>query len=176
MSAVRPVSGTFHRHFLPYVSLVDEADVLVPLEGQIGTVQRTFGRITGEQARHAYAPGKWTVAEVLGHVVDCERVFGYRALSIARGERGALPSFDENAFAAAAGHGAVPLGELVEEFAALRRSHVLMFRHLGDGAWDRLGLVSGHPASTRAWAFIMVGHLRHHAKILAERYGVTVVP
>lgn len=174
MSSIRPTSGTFKAHFSRYVTLVTESDVLAALQRQIASVEGSLGGLTDQQAAHAYEPDRWSVAEVLGHVIDCERVFGYRALAIARGDRSSLPAFDENAFAKAANHRATPFRELVEEFSALRRSHVLMFRHLGEAAWDRLGMVDEQPASTRAWAFVMAGHLRHHGRILAERYGLSV--
>lgn len=174
MSSVRPTSGTFNVHFAGYISLVTEPDLMTPLESQVAAVEQGLGGLSAERARSTYAEGKWTVAEVLGHVIDAERVFGYRALATARGERSSMPSFDENLYASAAAHAACPIAELVQEFAALRRSHVLMFRHLDATAWDRLGIVAGHPNATRAWGFIMVGHLRHHANILRERYGVAI--
>ena len=174
MSSVRPVSGTFSLHFAPYIALVTETDVLSALEAQVPAVEGALGGLSPQQGGFRYAEGKWTVGEVLGHVIDAERVFGFRALSAARGERANLPSFDENVYAAASSHAACPVGELVEEFAALRRSHVLMFRHLDATAWDRLGLVAGHPNAARSWAFVLAGHLRHHAKVLTERYGVAV--
>lgn len=174
MSSVRPTSGTFNIHFAGYISLVTEADLMSPLESQVAAIERGLGGLSREKVRYAYAEGKWTVGEVLGHVIDAERVFGYRALSTARGERASLPPFDENVWASAAGHADCPIGELIEEFAALRRSHVLMFRHLDPAAWDRLGIVAGHPNATRAWGFVMAGHLRHHANVLRERYGVAL--
>lgn len=174
MSSVRPTSGTFNIHFAGYISLVTEPDLLAPLEAQIAAVEKGLRGLSPDQARARYAEGKWSVVEVLGHVVDAERVFGYRALATARGERASLPAFDENLYAGAASHATCPIAELVDEFAALRRSHVLMFRHFDAGAWDRLGVVAGHPNATRAWGFIMVGHLRHHANVLTERYGVPV--
>ena len=174
MSSVRPVSGTYSLHFAPYIALVTEPDVLAVLETQGAAFEPALRRLPAGAARARYAEGKWSVAQVVGHVVDCERVFGYRALATARGEKAALPSFDEDAYAAAAGHDDCPLDELLDELAALRRSHVLMFRHLDGAAWDRLGLVGGHPNAARAWAFVMAGHLRHHANVLRERYGVAV--
>ena len=174
MSRVHPVSGTFSRPFSPYIALVTEVDVLPLLEEQVTAVEAALGNLPEELSRFRYAEGKWSVSEVVGHVVDCERVFGYRALATARGERIALPSFDENAYASAAGHDACPLAELVAELAALRRSHVLFFRHLPPAAWDRLGMVAGEPNATRSWAYLMAGHLRHHANVLRERYGIPV--
>ena len=85
-----------------------------------------------------------------------------------------LNKVDENAYAAAAGHDACPLAELAEEFVDLRRSHILMFRHLDPTAWHQSGLVNNKPMSVRAMAFIMAGHVRHHTLILAERYGIRI--
>jgi uncharacterized damage-inducible protein DinB len=130
--------------------------------------------LSDERASWRYAPEKWSVREVLGHVVDTERVFGYRALAIARGETYSLPSFDENAYAAIAGHDRAAIDRLAEEFATLRRSHALMLSHLDEDAWSRKGVVNGNPMSTRAMAFIMAGHVRHHARILTDRYGLVV--
>lgn len=174
MSSVRPVSGTFSLSFGPYIALVTEPDVLAVLEAQGTALEAALRGLPPERAEARYAEGKWSVREVVGHVLDCERVFGYRALAAARGERNPLPSFDENLYAASAGHDDCPLNELVDELAALRRSHVLMFRHLPGAAWDQLGLVGGHPNAARAWAFVMAGHLRHHANVLRERYGVAL--
>lgn len=174
MSCVRPTSGTFHLHFAGYIALVTEPDLFDALESQAGAVEKAFAGLSAQKAASRYAEGKWTVSEVLGHVIDAERVFGYRAVATARGERAVLPGFDESAWANASSHAACPIGELVEELAALRRSHVLMFRHFDPAAWDRLGLVAGHPNATRSWGFIMAGHLRHHARVLTERYGIPV--
>ena len=136
MSSVRPVSGTYSLHFAPYIALVTEPDVLAVLETQGAAFETALRRLPPAAARSRYAEGKWSVAQVVGHVVDSERVFGYRALATARGEKATLPSFDEDAYAAAAGHDDCPLDELLDELAALRRSHVLMFRHLDGAAWD----------------------------------------
>jgi len=170
----RPSLGEYFSYFERYVSLVTETDVRSAMVSQVGTIHATFNPLSVEQAGFRYAPGKWSVREVLGHIIDTERVFGYRALCIARGEILSLPSFDENKYEAAAVHDRYPLAELVEEFSELRRSHVHMFKHIDDSAWLRMGRVNDHPTSTRAVAFIMVGHVRHHARILSERYGVAV--
>ncbi len=175
MKFTRPGTDGYGEHFSPYVSLVSEDDVLSVLWKQVSSVQTALGSLSERQAgESSYAPGKWTVREVLGHVIDCERVFGYRALWVARGAPSSLPGFDENLFAKAAMHQACPLGELVEEFAALRQSHILLFRHMDQAAWERRGFLDQQPTSACAWAFIMAGHLRHHARVLAERYGIHI--
>ena len=175
MEQMRPSTSEYPSFFERYVSLVPEADVLVVLGNQVGTLQSAFGTLTEGQAGFRYAQGKWSVREALGHVIDTERVFGYRALCIARGEILSLPSFDEKVYATAAGHDRSPLPELVEEFCELRRSHIHLLRHMDEAAWHRVGRVNEHPTSTRAMAFIMAGHVRHHGAVLSERYGVEIV-
>ena len=171
---MRPSAGEYADHFDGYISLVGEPDLLAVLNAQASIVHDALSGLSDGRAAHRYAPGKWSVREVLGHVVDGERVFGFRALAIARGEQYSLASFDENVYAAAAAHDGVPIDELAEEFATLRRSHVLMLKHLDDRGWTRLGIVNNAPTSVRAIAYIMAGHVRHHARILTDRYGVAV--
>lgn len=172
MNRSRPDTAEHNPYFERYIALVTEGDLPGVLQRQAGEVTRVLGELSEAAAGFRYAPGKWTVREVLGHMIDTERVFGYRALAIARGEGASLPPFDENAFAALAGHDRCPVAELAEEFALLRRSHVLLVHHMDEAAWRRIGSVDGHPTSTRALAFMMAGHVRHHGGILSARYGV----
>jgi hypothetical protein len=171
---MRPTSAEYSASFERYVSLVTEDDVLPLLDAQASGVRSAVGVLSAERAGYRYAPGKWSVRETIGHLIDTERVFGYRALSIARGETFSLPPFDENRYADVAGHDRAPIGELAEEFASLRRGHVLMLQHLDEEAWTRKGVVNQHPTTPRGLAFIMAGHVRHHALILTDRYGVAV--
>jgi hypothetical protein len=146
---MRPSTFEYNPYFERYISLVPEDDVVETLRNQLNAFPQTLIGLTKEQAGFRYAPGKWSIREVIGHIVDTERVLGYRALCVARGEVRSLPSFDENDYAAAAGHDHHPLPELVDEFRELRRSHILMLRHLDDSAWQRVGCVNEHPISTR---------------------------
>ena len=171
---MRPTPAEYYSYFERYVSLVPESDVLSALSKQLKAAEEPWATRLEERAGFRYAEGKWTVRELLGHVIDTERVFGYRALSIARGETTSLPGMDEKQYASASGHDQCAARELVDEFAALRRSHVLMFRHLPESVWTKIGRVNEHPTSTRALAFIMVGHVRHHAEILVSRYGIEI--
>ena len=109
---------------------------------------------------------------MLGHLVDGERIFGYRAFCISRGETAALPSFDENRYVAAAGSDATPLAELADELALVRRSNLVVLRRLEPPEWARVGTASGKPVSVRALAWVMAGHPRHHLEVLRERYGL----
>ncbi len=171
---MRPTPAEYFAYFERYVSLIKEDDVVALLNAQADVVYAALTGLSHERAGSRYAPGKWSVREVLGHMIDAERIFGYRALSIARGEKFSLPGFEENDYAAVAGHDRVPIDELAEEFATLRRSHALMLMHLDDDAWRRMGVVNQNATSTRAMAFILAGHVRHHANILTERYGIPV--
>ncbi len=167
---MRPSPAEYVTDFERYVSLVPEGDIVPAMRAQANDFRSRLDALTEPQAGCRYAPGKWTPREMVGHVIDCERIFGYRALCLARGESQSLPGFEQDGYAAVAGHDAVPLTELVEEFAAVRASHVQLFAHFDEPAWTRTGLVNGHSASARAMAFIIVGHLRHHVNVLRERY------
>lgn len=171
---MRPNPGDYPEYFERYVSLVYEHDVLALLNAQASSVHGALSGLSEARAAHRYADDKWSVPELLGHITDTERVFGYRALAIARGETVSLPSFDENGYAQHAGHDRLPIDELAEEFATLRRSHVLMLKHLDEAGLNRRGIVNGQPMTPRALGFIMAGHVRHHARICSERYGIAL--
>lgn len=166
----RPVSSDYPAYLEPYVSLVPESGVLSVLEKQKHEVVQVFRSVPNERELFRYAPGKWSVRQVAGHLIDAERVFGYRALCLARGEKAALPGFDENDYVAHASFEAHPLAEFADEFESIRRSHLLMLRHVAPEAWDRKGIANGNEISVRALAYVMAGHARHHLGILATRY------
>jgi hypothetical protein len=170
MHSSSPTATEYAPYFSRYIDLVAEADFVSALTRQPAEYRVLLGALSHEQAGFRYAPGKWSIREVLGHVIDAERVFGYRALCIARGETVSLPSFDENLYAAESGHDGFPLYELLEEFTLVRRSHVALFEHLGQAAWERAGTVNQNAISVRGLAYIMTGHAQHHARILKERY------
>ena len=168
----RPASGEYGEYFDRYVVRVPESDILAVLGSQKKEFTTLLSTVGKDQEGYRYAEGKWSIRQVVGHVIDAERVFGYRAVCIARGETTPLPSFDENPYAEAAGSDDVPLAELLMEFRSIRESHELMFRHFPPQAWQRMGHAGGSPATPRAIAYIMAGHARHHAAVLAERYLV----
>ncbi|HXK12608.1 MAG TPA: DinB family protein [Vicinamibacteria bacterium] len=169
----RPSDTEYAPFYAGYVALVPETDVLAALEGQVGEIRRRLAPVTGERERQRYAEGKWSIRQVLGHLVDGERVFGYRAFCFSRGEAASLPSFDENQYVAAAGTDRIPLLELVEELALVRQSNLAFLRRLGEGEWGRVGTASGKAVTVRALAFVMAGHPRHHLNVLRDRYGVS---
>jgi hypothetical protein len=154
-----------------YVSRVGDEEVLAVLTEQPQRLREMAHSLGSGGETFRYAAGKWSVREVVGHLIDGERVFGYRALAISRGDDQPLPSFDEKAYIETAGYDRWPLANLLSEFEQLRAAHLAMFRRLDQDAWDRVGHAAGHPVSTRALAYIMAGHVRHHLGVLRERYG-----
>jgi len=172
MKNIRPRPDEYDRAFERYVSRVPETDVLPALERQPKEVVEALVGVPKEREGFRYAPGKWTIREVVGHIVDAERVFGYRALAISRGERASLPAFDEDDYAKRAGHGERSVASLLDELACVRAGHVLLLKNLDDDAWGRFGTANALPITPRAIAYILVGHVRHHMAVLAEKYGV----
>lgn len=166
----RPTERDYPQFFAGYVSLVPEDDILSVIEQQSSETQRLISSLDEARATHRYAEGKWSVKEVIGHVTDSERVFGYRALCIARGEKNSLPGFDEKEYMQNANFDAWRLGDLAESYALVRRSNIVLFRNLPEDAWDRRGIANNNEITVRALAYVLVGHERHHLKVLRERY------
>jgi hypothetical protein len=168
----RPPDTEYAPFFAGYVSLVPEPDVLAVLEAQPAELAGLSSSVQGGRESFRYAEGKWTIREVFGHLIDAERVFGYRAFCISRGEQAPLPAFEENEYIRNSHYDRQPLGDLVSEFAALRGTNLAFLRRLEDKEWERLGTSNKNPASVRALAFVMAGHVRHHVAVLRDRYGV----
>lgn len=129
-----------------------------------------FERLTDQQADYRYAPEKWSVKEVLGHVIDTERIMGYRALRIARGDKKPMEGFEQDDYVRVAQFGHRTLAGLVEEFNAVRRATLLLFQNLEPQAWTRRGIANEKEVSVRALAYIIAGHELHHRNILQEQY------
>ena len=172
IAIARPETGEYNEGFQRYVDrAIDEKDIVGAFERQVDEVRKAFEPYSPAKETYRYAPGKWSVRELLGHVLDTERVFGFRMLALGRGEAQGLPGMDENVYAAGAPHHAVPLASLLEQFALVRRSHVLMLRDFDDAAWACEGIANGNRITVRATPFIMLGHVRHHLAVLAEKYA-----
>ena len=163
----RPTPEDAAPYSFTYVDQVPPGDVLAVLAGGVAETRRA---VDGLDPHHRYAPGKWTVAEVLGHVLDAERVFGYRAFHMARSDAAALPGMEQDDYAATAGAARRPLADLLAELEAVREGHLHLFRGFDDEAWERTGTASGVAFRVRALPFILAGHEIHHRRILEERY------
>ena len=153
-----------------YVRQVPDGDVLEILEKGARHTYFLLAGISEDWHDYRYQPGKWSLREVVGHMIDVERVFAYRALSFARRDPAPLPSMEQDDWAAASNAHRRPLLALLDDFRAARDSSLAMLRGLGDGAWDRRGVASGCELSVRACAYILAGHEIHHRKVLEERY------
>lgn len=167
---MRPADTDYASPYAGYVARVPEDDILSAIERQSSETQKLLASIDDSRAAFRYADAKWSVKDVVGHFVDTERIMGYRALAIARGETQSLPGFDENEYVRNAQFDAWRIGDLSEEYALVRRTNIVFFRNLAAEAWDRRGVASGHPVTVRALAYIIVGHERHHLNVLKERY------
>ena len=169
----RPAPTDAHEAYAPYIALVPEDDVLSAMEKQSSATQRIFSALDEQKASYRYAAGKWSVKQIIGHLSDAERVFGYRALAVARGEQQSLPGFDENPYVEHAAFDAWRLGDLAEYYALTRRANIVFFRNLPEEAWERRGIANGNAITVRALAYAIVGHERHHLGVLRERYAVS---
>jgi len=168
----RPVAAEYAPYYGRYIDKVPDGDLLRTLEDQGRETQAVLAGLSEAKALHRYAPGKWSVKEVVGHVTDTERVFSYRALRFARGDATALPGFDENAWVPAGSFDARSLADLAAELDAVRRATLALFRGLDAAALARRGTASDNAVSVRAIAWIIAGHERHHVALLHERYKV----
>ncbi|MGI8638548.1 MAG: DinB family protein [Pyrinomonadaceae bacterium] len=166
----RPEKEEYAGYYETYVSLVAEIDIVSALENQISELQNLFAAIPEQKSSYAYAEGKWSIKQLIGHLIDGERVFSYRALRISRNDKTPLAGFEEKSYIANSNFSNAELADLTKEFSLLRGSNVLFFKNLNDEAWLRTGTASDAEVSVRALAYIMVGHVRHHANILRERY------
>ena len=172
MNIGRPESDEIPAHFVGYIGKVAESDPVAVLTSQIDVTTALLGGLSDADALQRYAPGKWSVKEVVGHLADTERIMAYRALRIARGDETPLPGFDENAYVPPAKFDARPLADLVAEFRTVRAATLGLFRGFDADAWRRRGTASGKPISVRALGFVIPGHERHHVEILKTRYGL----
>ena len=157
--------------YAPYFKAIEGADVPTLMRTQLAEIEQLGIAIDEERAAYRYAEGKWSIKELLGHLVDCERIFGYRALCIARGETQHLPGFDENDYVANARFDDRPFSSIIEEFLALRLSNIVLFESFTDEQRAVVGQANGNPISVRAIECIIAGHVQHHITVLRERYN-----
>lgn len=165
----RPQPDEFAPYYATYIDKVSE-NVLGELEHQINSLTNFLKNIPDEKAYYAYAEGKWTIKEVVGHMIDTERIMAYRALRIARKDETPLASFEENEYVANAFFNDRSLESLAEEFAAVRSGNVYLFKYLSEEELSRMGTASGKRVSVRALLYIIVGHANHHRQVIEERY------
>ena len=164
-----PDATEYAAPFANYVEQTPAGDVRVLLTKQLDDTLTLVRGLSEQESLMRHAPYTWSVKQVVGHIADCERVFGHRVLWIARGGAAPLASFDETIFMEAADFDRWPFAELLEELELVRRSHLALLRHLEPTAWTRRGVVLNQPTTVRAMARVMYGHAEHHLKILRKR-------
>ncbi len=166
----RPGEGEHAPYYGLYVGQVPDGDVLDILATEVNRTVHLLASLDETQAGWRYAPGKWSVKEVLGHVIDVERVFAYRALHFARGDSAPLPSMEQDEWARAAEADQRSLSSLLDEFIAVRQAVVAMFRGFAPAVWTRRGTASGFEFTVRSLPYIIAGHELHHRSVLETKY------
>lgn len=169
-----PAPDEYAPFYAGYVTLARKSDPLELLEEQLSTLRDMCAGMTDEQALSRYAPGKWSIKEVLGHLADTERVFSYRLFRISRGDATPLSGFDQDSYVAEAHADQRSLSALLEEFLSARMSTLRMAQGLSAAEWSRRGTANNVPVSARALAHIAAGHVAHHVDILRDRYGIAI--
>jgi uncharacterized damage-inducible protein DinB len=170
MTQKRPQEGDYALYYQKYVSLVPSGDFLEILQEQQRALMSLLSPLTDKQAEFRYAPDKWSIKEVVGHITDTERIFAYRLLRIGRGDQTPLAGFEQDGYVKEGNFSSRKISDLLQEFSAVRDSTVFLVRHFDDAAWLRRGNASGKDVSVLALAFVIAGHERHHRLLLEQRY------
>ena len=168
----KPGVEEYNAYYGGYISQVSEPDLLGVLAEQPSELQKLFGPVDESKGTFAYADGKWTVKEVLSHLIDGERHFAYRILRISRGDATPIEGFEQDVYIENSHANERGFGDMIAEFTELRNANLRQLRNLSEQDWLRMGTASGFPVSVRALAYIMAGHIRHHLGILKDRYLV----
>ena len=167
---MRPQENTYGDYYRNYISLVEENDLLSALSNSVNRSLSFWSNLTEEQGNYRYAEGKWSIKELLQHIIDTERIFSYRALAFARGEKTALPGYNENQYADNCLADSRSLQEMIDEFVLVRKSTITLFKSFDESVLDNLGKASDSNLSVRAVGFIIIGHEIHHMNVVKELY------
>lgn len=167
---LRPLPGEYSPYYGDYIKLVGSGDIVTVLANQIKTTREVLDAIPSRFSSFSYAEGKWSISEVVGHLIDTERVMAYRALAFARGDKHDLPNMDQDQYVAESSYRSCKIADLTAEFESLRIANVRFFANLETDKWSRGGNASGQFVTVRALAFIIAGHELHHMAVLKERY------
>jgi uncharacterized damage-inducible protein DinB len=169
-AAMQPQPSEYAPYYQKYTSLVPEGDVIITLKSQLAETLSTLRGLSEEQADFAYAPGKWSLKDVVGHMIDSERVFSYRALRFARNDSTPLPGYEQDDYVREGNFGRRSIGDLADELEQVRLSTLRLFTSLDEEDWHRRGVANDDEVSVRALAYIIAGHEAHHMGIICERY------
>jgi uncharacterized damage-inducible protein DinB len=170
LTIAKPEETEYLPYYGRYVSLVQEGDILATLDRQAAETLGLLRAIPESQAGFRYAPGKWSIKELVGHIIDTERIFAYRALRFARNDRTPVPGYEQDDYIREASFDDCLLAALAAEFESVRHASLFLFKHLHEAAWTRRGVANESEVSVRALAYIIAGHELHHREILRHRY------
>ncbi len=170
LTVSRPVPGEYAPYYDRYISLVPETDILTTLDSQRREMMLLLSGRDEAEGDRRYAPEKWSVKEVLGHVCDTERIFAYRALRISRGDRTPIEGFEQDDYVRNGPFAKHPIADVIEDYIAVRRATMTLLRNLDGEAWLRRGTANNNEVSVRAIAYTIAGHELHHRRILEEKY------
>jgi len=167
---MRPQQGDYAEFYDSYINLVEGDDIVKVLEKQLQTSEKFYSSITEEQSNYSYANGKWTVKEVIRHVIDTERIMAYRALAFARGEKQSLPGYEQDDYIANSNTAERRIEDLLSEYRTLRASNIVLFKSFVEKELIRKGTAAGSKVSVLSLAFIIAGHELHHINVFKEKY------
>jgi hypothetical protein len=167
----KPKSNECNSYYLNYINKINDEDIIDVLKSQPGELVHLLSSFNEEDGCFSYAQGKWTVKEVLGHIVDVERIFSYRVLCISRGDKTAIPGFDQDPYVEHGNFNSRTLQSLIDEFTYLRKSFLLLIENFTEEICDIVGTANNQSVTVRALIFVMAGHFRHHFEVLKERYN-----
>jgi hypothetical protein len=168
--SIPPSNEEYNTYFERYVRLIPEGDICDILTQSLKNTTDVFSTVTEDRANYRYAPEKWSLKEVLGHITDNERIMSYRLLRIARGDKTPLAAYDQDVLMSGASFDTCSLTDLLEDYTIIRHATLTLLRGLTEEAWSRRGIVNDSESSARAWAYIIAGHELHHMNVIKEKY------
>lgn len=157
-------------HYGRYISLVSGADIVAVLKSQGQQLKDLLSGLSDEEANFRYAPEKWSIKQVLGHLMDTERIFSYRALRISRADKTPIEGFEQDDYVHHGPFEHCPFADMIAEYQGVRAATVSLFRALNHDEWLRRGIANQHEISVRALAYVIAGHELHHRRVLEEKY------
>jgi uncharacterized damage-inducible protein DinB len=166
----RPKENEYPSYYVPYVNLVPDGDLIAILKQNLNATVQLFEGISEQDTHFRYAPNKWSIKEVLGHMSDTERIMSYRLLRIGRGDQTALAGFNENDYVKGSNVNQLPIETILEDFIATRKATITLIKNMPEEAWTNKGIANTFEITASALAYIIAGHEIHHRKIITERY------
>ena len=167
---LKPETSEYNPYYEKYISLIEEGELLNALERQPSELRSLLNGLDEEKGKYAYADGKWSIKEVLSHLIDGERIFSYRVLRISRGDETPIEGFEQDGYIENSHANERSFEDLLEELSLQRNANLRMLKNLRNDDWKRFGTASQSPVSVHALGFIMAGHVRHHINILKDQY------